>query len=104
MIQVPDESITKLSHESLSQGWRSYQNYRITQKTTENWLKDKSSLVLQVPSAIVPMSYNFLINPLHIEIEKVNIIRSEPFIFDERYNVQPKSDFMAALFDKMQGE
>lgn len=104
MIQVPDESITKLSFESLPQGWRSYQNYGITQKTTENWLKDKSSLVLQVPSAIVPMSCNFLINPLHPDIEKVNIIQSEPFIFDERFRISTKTSFMSGLFKDMTEE
>lgn len=101
MIQISDEIITKLSLESLPQGWRSYQNYGITHKTTENWLKDKGSLVLQVPSAIVPMSYNFLINPLHPDIEKVNIIQSELFVFDERFLVSSKTNFMSGLFKEM---
>lgn len=104
MLQIPDESITKLAIEMLPEGWRSYQNYGLTQNQTEQWLKEKLSLVLQVPSAIVPMSYNYLINPLHFDIEKLSIIQSEPFIFDERYLIQSQTNFMASLFKDMTSE
>jgi RES domain-containing protein len=103
-ISIPDEFIHKIAIENLPEGWRSYQNYEITQKSTENWLKEQKSLVLQVPSAIVPMSYNFLINPQHSDIEKVNVIHSEVFIFDERYLIKSPVNFMSSLFNEMTGE
>ncbi len=101
MLQIPDENITKIDTGSLPEGWRSYQNYGITQKTTKNWLNQQSSLVLQVPSAIVPMSYNYLINPLHPDLENVNIIQTEPFIFDERFLIESPTNFMSTLFNDM---
>ncbi len=101
MIQVPDESISKLPIETLPEGWRSYQRYGLTQNTNEVWLKEQQSLVLQVPSAIVTMSFNYLINPLHPDIKQVNIIQSEPFIFDERYSTPNNTNFMSNIFDEM---
>lgn len=103
-IQIPDESVTKISLETLPEGWRSYQNYERTQKLTELWLKEQRSLVLQVPSAIVPMSHNYLINPLHSDLEKVNIIKSEIFIFDERFLTNSATNFMTSLFNEMTNE
>ncbi len=100
-LQIPDESIQKIAMDALPKGWRSYQNYELTQKITESWLKEQGSLVLQVPSAIVPMSYNFLINPLHSDLEKVNIIQSEPFIFDDRFLFKTDSNFMSSIFNEM---
>lgn len=103
-LQILDEHITKIAAETLPEGWRNYQNYGLTQKTTENWLNQQASLVLQVPSAIVPMSYNYLINPLHPDIEKVNIIQTEPFIFDERFLIKSSTNFMSSLFNDMTNE
>jgi RES domain-containing protein len=41
-------------------------------------------LLLNVPSAIVPQEFNYLMNPLHPKALKVKIINKSPFSFDER--------------------
>lgn len=48
------------------------------------WLNEERTPVLQVPSAIVPESPNFLINPAHAAAVGVRIVRCRGFAFDRR--------------------
>ena len=48
------------------------------------WLCEKRTPVLQAPSAIVPESPNFLINPAHEAAVGVRIVRRRRFEFDRR--------------------
>ena len=53
-----------------------------------NWLKEKSSLMLKVPSVILPYEYegeyNLILNPLHDDFKKVFINEVHDFSFDVR--------------------
>lgn len=55
-----------------------------SRETGDQWLQDKRSLMLRVPSVIVRNESNYLINPNHPEAEAVKIINIEPFEFDSR--------------------
>ena len=46
------------------------------------FLKSKRSLLLKVPSAIIPEEYNMIINPAHPDFKKVKIIKTGLFQFD----------------------
>ena len=52
------------------------------------WLKEKSSLMLKVPSVILPYEYkhecNLILNPLHEDFKKVFINEVHDFSFDLR--------------------
>jgi len=48
------------------------------------WLSEQRSPVLQVPSAIVPESPNFLINPAHTRASGMHIVQRRGFEFDRR--------------------
>lgn len=48
------------------------------------WIKKLEALVLAVPSAVVPIEKNYLINPLHPDFDKLEIGKLSPFRFDER--------------------
>lgn len=61
-VQVPDEaSIRKVS--SLPLGWEAMPEH--TRQIGNAWLEAGSSLLLQVPSAIMPHTANMLFNPRH---------------------------------------
>ena len=48
-------------------------------------LLENNSMVLKVPSAIVPKEYNFIINTKHPDfIDKVSLVRTEDYFWDER--------------------
>ncbi len=48
------------------------------------WLDKGESAVLAVPSAIVPLESNFLINPLHKDFARIRIGAPDEFRFDPR--------------------
>ena len=48
------------------------------------WLRSRRSVVLEVPSAIVPESSNLLINPSHPLGATVRAETVRPFLFDPR--------------------
>ena len=50
----------------------------------DEWIKNKQSAVLQVPSIIIPGESNFLINPAHPDFAKMNIGIALEFPYDSR--------------------
>lgn len=48
------------------------------------WTREGKTAVLAVPSAVVPVERNYLINPLHPAFKQIRIGKSEPFQFDPR--------------------
>lgn len=50
----------------------------------DEWLRAKRSLCLEVPSAILSVERNIILNPQHAEIAKVKTLENHPFKFDER--------------------
>jgi RES domain-containing protein len=48
------------------------------------WLGEQRTAVLEVPSAIVRESTNFLLNPRHPAAEGFQIVSQRPFFFDQR--------------------
>ncbi|HOV56434.1 MAG TPA: RES family NAD+ phosphorylase [Rhodanobacteraceae bacterium] len=68
----------------LPQGWQANE---ITTRTLGNaWLDEGSALVLPVPSAVVPSSTNYLINPAHPQAAThLRESSDEPFWFDARF-------------------
>lgn len=55
-----------------------------TQALGSEWLQSKSSVLLRVPSAIIPTEFNYLLNPQHKDFSKVSIAQPEKFYFDPR--------------------
>ena len=49
-----------------------------------DWLREPHTLVVQVPSSVVPIMSNYLINPRHSLFANCQVVRSEPFEIDER--------------------
>ena len=55
-----------------------------TREIGTRWIQKRESLVLVVPSAVVPIEKNYLINPLHPDFDKLEIGKPQSFQFDER--------------------
>lgn len=49
-----------------------------------DWMRKKSSLAMKVPSAILPLESNILINPSHKDFDKLKILRVEKLNLDPR--------------------
>ena len=63
-VGFPDDgSIRILDDSDLPDGWRGHR--ALTQGIGDDWLASGSSALLGVPSAIMPKSRNYLLNPRH---------------------------------------
>ena len=83
-IDFPEELVEVLDPASLRRGWRRYPSPPENQAVGDRWLTEGRSLVLRVPSAIIPSAANFLINPQHPRFGRVIIRQPERFAFDPR--------------------
>ena len=79
--KIKRESITP---EGLPANWRSYPAPEQLADIGTKWIKSKSSLLLDIPSAVVDKEVNTLINPLHPDIKHVSLAKVEKFYFDSR--------------------
>jgi RES domain-containing protein len=50
----------------------------------DEWLTAKRSLCLHVPSAVLSVEQNVILNPLHAEFAKVQTVGTNDFVFDDR--------------------
>ena len=88
-INIPEDiDIESVNSKKLSTGWNSFPVNPITQKIGDAFINKNESLVLKVPSVVIPSDFNYLINPLHKDIKKVTIVDIEPFSYDNRIKGQ----------------
>lgn len=57
----------------------------------DDWLLRKASVGLVVPSRVIPLEENVVLNPLHPDFSAVRVIWSEPFVFDPRFSEEFES-------------
>lgn len=55
-----------------------------TRRLGDDWLDSLGCLALSVPSSVVPLEANVVLNPRHPDIGRVKVLRIEPFDFDPR--------------------
>jgi RES domain-containing protein len=78
----PDLPCGEIQIVNLSRGWTS--RVEITRDLGSAWLKRGSAALLRVPSALVPETANYLLNPLHADARLLAIEDSFVFPFDAR--------------------
>ncbi len=84
-IAIPDSLIIPFKHTSLKRGWQD--DLKLSQFIGDGFLQSESGVVMEVPSAVVSEESNFLINPLHQDFAKIDVVRSVPYDLDKRlYN------------------
>ena len=70
-IFIPDEiKILELKAKDLPYEWKIYPPALETQYIGDDFVKDSKAAILKVPSCIVPLEYNYLINPNHPDSKK----------------------------------
>ncbi|HWZ04947.1 MAG TPA: RES family NAD+ phosphorylase [Mucilaginibacter sp.] len=83
-MEVPEDSISQVSIDYLPSNWKDISAPMELKEFGDAFLKRRAHLLMKVPSSIVPMEYNYLLNPLHPDIKKVRVLKKEPFDFDSR--------------------
>jgi len=76
--------IEEVPVKALNDNWRLRSNYSYCQAIGNKWYDKKDSIVLKVPSAIIPDEFNYVIKTTSPEIGRIKIKATKPFIPDER--------------------
>ena len=86
VLELPDDlPITTLSPADLPEDWKLSSSYSITQPIGSRWYEAGETLLLKVPSAVVPTEYNVVLNARHPDFSKVTIKAREAFVYDFRF-------------------
>ena len=83
-VSIDATLITRIELSSLPKNWKTYPPPRKIRAIGDNWVMAASSVGLQVPSVIVPLENNYLLNPRHLDFPKLQIGKPVPFKFDLR--------------------
>lgn len=70
------------SAKEMGAGWQ--MQPEITRDLGSAWLRERRSVLLRVPSVIVPMTWNFLFNPLHRDAQRFRVVETLIYPFDGR--------------------
>ena len=83
-VSIDPNLIELIEISSLPKNWAAYPPPKRIRAIGDDWVASASSAVLQVPSVIVPLENNFLLNPRHPDFPKLKIGKPVPFKFDPR--------------------
>lgn len=86
-IEVPDACWAAMqTHDaaSLPVGWQAIPEGRVSLDIGDAWLASRSSLLLRVPSVIVPEEANVLLNPRHPDVARIRATKLRAWLYDGR--------------------
>lgn len=84
-IVIPENATIKVvDFNTLEANWSSVPDHPACVRLGDEWAKAGESLLLEVPSAVVPIESNYLLNSGHPTAIEVKVIDSSPFSFDRR--------------------
>jgi RES domain-containing protein len=89
-IRFPESVVEALDPATLPADWRRFPSPPANQAVGDAWVAEGRSLVLRVPSAIVPSASNYLINPAHPRFTLALVEKPEVFAFDPRLLKRPR--------------
>lgn len=80
-----DHLLKQIKISELPSNWRSIASYSDLQKIGSEWYTKQESLILKIPSAIIPLEHNYIINTEHTEFNnKIRLVRTEDYFWDSR--------------------
>jgi RES domain-containing protein len=85
-IELPDdiavENVLATDIERISNAWQD--KPPVTRGLLAPWFDSARTAVAMVPSAIMPFSSNYLINPLHPDASRIKVVRATRHPYDRR--------------------
>ena len=81
-VVVPDELEVPLLDLPAGEGWKT--NLKLTRRLGDAWLRARETALVKVPSAILPATFNYLLNPLHVDADGIAIGESWRGFYDAR--------------------
>jgi RES domain-containing protein len=82
-MEAPDDvQVERVSVDDLPANWP--QKTEVTRELGERWLVKGSAALLSVPSAIVPETFNILLNPAHQDAKRIVVVQTGEHAIDPR--------------------
>lgn len=81
---IPESIIQEYKTEKLPDGWDAKPCEPVSQQFGDEWLSAGKYAVLKVPSAVLPVEWNYVLNPNHPDFSKVDISDENSSPFDDR--------------------
>ena len=86
VIEVPDYLKMEITEKkTLPVGWNRNDKYRVCQEIGSAWFTSGNSVILKVPSALVPQENNYILNTVHPDFKSIRLVDAEEFYFDSRF-------------------
>ncbi len=83
-LEIPDSGMLEVAEAELPGNWKQVPAPSSTKDFGTNLLKAAQSLIIKIPSAVIPNEYNYLINPAHPGIKNCKIKEVVDFVYDVR--------------------
>ncbi len=87
---VPVVHIVHMIGGPLPGNWASDHGH--TRPLGNRWLSENKSVALVLPSVVIPLEHNVLLNPAHPQFDGVATIDCKPFFFDPRLFTRWRDD------------
>lgn len=81
---IPASGIYEATFGDLPAGWDNIPHGSHSQKFGDNWLKSKTELALKVPSVVVPVEHNYILNPNHPDFNRMKTSSADKLPLDKR--------------------
>ncbi len=84
-VEIPSDLILPVEeYRALPKNWRASPSPLLIHRIGDDWAREQVSAVLEVPTSIVPLEKNYLLNPLHAGFSRIIRGHPQPFVFDGR--------------------
>lgn len=81
-VQAPSDLPIEELRIPSGEGWKT--NHALSRSLGDEWLARKVAALARVPSAILPNTYNYLLNPIHPDAERIKVAEVTRAEFDLR--------------------
>ena len=82
---IPDDvTRNEIRLTDLPPNWRELPPPESLHEIGRSWIAETKAVILAVPSVIIPIERNYIINPAHPEFRRIRVANPEAFTFDPR--------------------
>lgn len=90
-VYFDERLVLQVDRGDLPEDWTSADAIPQTQALGDAWIRSNASVLLAVPSAVIPQEHNYLFNPRHPQAGSLTIGEPQPFRYDPRLLCQPNT-------------
>lgn len=81
-VKIPENLVIEVDRGTLPKHWRKDPPPAAVQGIGNKWMEANRSAVLKVPSAVIPVEFNYLIHPGHADFANIKIGRKQHHALD----------------------